>query len=162
MRPPVRANVLSGTACSRNGLRSATPSCPWQHVLDPLRGYLMLGQRLTEDPGQWSGPWNFGPAEDDALPVSAIADELIRLWGEGASCQCDEVETKPGSIADAVKESQQLVLSSSQAMKRLEWRPVWRINRALSATVEWYKAHVAQQDMYDFSMQQISLVEGSN
>ena len=143
-------------------LRHPAATRPWQHVLDPLRGYLMLGQRLTEDPAQWSGPWNFGPAEDDAVPVSVIADELTRLWGEGAHWKCVAADTEPDSIAATVKEAQLLVLSSSQAMKRLEWRPVWRIHRALSATVEWYKAHVAQQDMYDYSMQQISLVEGSN
>jgi len=139
-------------------LRHPGATRPWQHVLDPLRGYLMLAQRLTEDPGHWAGPWNFGPAEDDAVPVSVIAEELTRLWGEGARWRCDE----PPPIADSAKESQQLVLSSSQAMKRLDWRPVWRIHRALSASVEWYKAHLAQRDMYGFSMQQISLVEGSN
>jgi CDP-glucose 4,6-dehydratase len=143
-------------------VRNPSATRPWQHVLDPLRGYLMLGQRLTEEPAQWSGPWNFGPAEDDALPVSTIAEELIGLWGNDARWQCDEADAKPAAGTATFKESHQLVLSSSQAARRLEWRPVWRIQRALSATVEWYKAHVAQQDMYDFSMQQISLVEGTN
>jgi len=150
----VRA-FIAGNAIS---VRNPSATRPWQHVLDPLRGYLMLGQRLTEEPSKWSGPWNFGPAEDDALPVSAIAEELTRLWGDGARWQLEEA----APTADAAKESGQLVLSSSLAMSRLQWRPVWRIGRALAATVEWYKAHLGQQDMYGFSMQQISLVEGSN
>ena len=135
---------------------------PWQHVLDPLGGYLMLAQRLTENPVQWSGPWNFGPAEDDALPVSDIAAELTSLWGENAHWRDDSKPQNPTSTADAAHEAQQLVLSSSQAMTKLKWKPVWRIHRALSATVEWYKAYFDHQDMYGFSMQQISLVEGSN
>ena len=139
-------------------LRNPDATRPWQHVLDPLRGYLMLAQRLTEDPAQWSGPWNFGPAEDDALPVSVIADELTRLWGEGARWQAHG----PQQSAGTARESRQLVLSSSQAMSRLDWRPVWRLHRALAASVEWYKAYFARQDMCAFSMQQISLVEGSN
>lgn len=139
-------------------LRHPGATRPWQHVLDPLRGYLMLGQRLAEDPEQWSGPWNFGPAEEDALPVCEITEELARLWGDGARWERNE----PPPTADTANEAGQLVLSSSQAMNRLGWRPVWRIQRALSATVEWYKAHLAQQDMYDFSMQQISMAEGSN
>ena len=98
-------------------LRNPDATRPWQHVLDPLRGYLMLAQRLTEDPAQWSGPWNFGPAEDDALPVSVIADELTRLWGEGARWQAHG----PQQSAGTARESRQLVLSSSQAMSRLDW-----------------------------------------
>jgi CDP-glucose 4,6-dehydratase len=140
-------------------LRNPDATRPWQHVLDPLRGYFMLAQRLAEAPSQWSGPWNLGPAEDDSLPVSVIADELTRLWGNGASWHC-EGGALPNSAG--VKEAQQLVLSSRQAMKKLEWRPVWRIHRALAASIDWYKAHFAHQDMYGFSMQQISLIEGSN
>lgn len=138
--------------------RNPAATRPWQHVLDPLRGYLMLAQRLAGDPGRWSGPWNFGPAEDDALTVSAVVDELARLWGDGASSRNDT----PARPVDAAHEARQLVLSSSKAAALLEWRPVWRIGRALAATIEWYKAHRAQRDMYDFSMHQISLVEGSN
>lgn len=143
-------------------LRNPGATRPWQHVLDPLRGYLMLGQHLTEDPAKWSGPWNLGPAEDDALPVSVMADELTRLWGEGARWECTTVAADANGKPDAAKESHQLILSSSQAMSKLEWRPVWRIQRALSASVEWYKAALAHRDMYGFSMQQISLAEGSN
>ena len=66
-------------------LRNPNATRPWQHVLDPLHGYLLLAQQLTEQPEQYSGPWNFGPTEEDALPVSEIADEITRLWGEGAN-----------------------------------------------------------------------------
>lgn len=139
--------------------RNPAATRPWQHVLDPLRGYLMLGQRLAEDAERWSGPWNFGPAEDDAVPVATVAGELARLWGDGALCH-DAGGAAPA--ADAAKESQQLVLSSSQAQARLNWRPVWRLQRALAETVAWYKAYFAQRDMDAFSLQQIALVEGTN
>jgi CDP-glucose 4,6-dehydratase len=143
-------------------IRNPDATRPWQHVLDPLRGYLMLAEQLTEAPGQWSGPWNFGPSEEDSLPVAKIATELARLWGNGAEWRRPVEDASTASVAPSAKESQQLILSSSQAMKKLNWHPVWRLQRALSASVEWYKAHVAHQDLYGLSMQQISLVEGSN
>jgi CDP-glucose 4,6-dehydratase len=142
-------------------LRNPESTRPWQHVLDPLRGYLMLAQRLTEDATKWAGPWNFGPSEEDAVPVSVVADEITRLWGEGARWQCD-APTEAANPATGAKESQRLVLSSSQAQTRLDWHPVWRLQRALAATVDWYKAHLAQRDMYGFSIQQITQAEGSN
>lgn len=148
--------VRSFSAKKPLSLRNPSATRPWQHVLDPLRGYLMLGQRLTEDATKWAGPWNFGPAEEDSVPVSVVADEITRLWGEGARWHC---EGDPNTVA---KESQRLILSSSQAQARLDWRPVWRLHRALAATVDWYKAHLAQRDMYGFSMQQIAQAEGSN
>ena len=139
--------------------RNPDATRPWQHVLDPLRGYLMLAQRLTEDPAAWSGPWNFGPAEDDTLPVTAVAEELARLWGDGARCH---FQPAPDAAPDAAREARQLALSSSQAQARLGWRPVWRLQRALAETVAWYKAHLAQADMDSFSLRQIALVEGAN
>lgn len=143
-------------------LRNPDATRPWQHVLDPLRAYLILGQRLTEDPGKWSGPWNLGPAEDDALPVSAIADELVRLWGDGACWQSENAPSDNKLTGNKARESQQLVLSSSRAANELEWRPSWRIKRALAASIEWYRANLAHQDMVELSMQQISQVEGTN
>lgn len=153
--------IRSFGAKSPLSLRNPNSIRPWQHVLDPLRGYLMLGHRLAEDSNQWAGPWNFGPAEEDAVPVSVVADEITRLWGEGARWQCDTPMENKDSAAVA-KESQRLILSSSQAQTRLGWRPVWHLQRALAATVDWYKAHLAQRDMYGFSLQQIAQAEGSN
>jgi CDP-glucose 4,6-dehydratase len=142
--------------------RNPAATRPWQHVLDPLRGYLMLGQRLAADAGGWSGPWNFGPAEDDAVPVATVADELARLWGNGARWQGQPVESPADAAIDTFRESHFLALSSSQAQARLGWRPVWRLQRALAETVGWYKAHLAQGDMDAFSLQQIAIAEGAN
>lgn len=139
-------------------LRNPAATRPWQHVLDPLRGYLMLGRRLADDAAGWSGPWNFGPAEEDTAPVAGVADELARLWGDGARC----CSTAPDAHAARFPESQQLAISSSQARARLGWQPVWRLQRALAETVDWYKAYFAERDMDRFSLEQIALFEGAN
>ncbi len=137
-------------------LRNPDALRPWQHVLDPLRGYLALAERLFEAPGDWQGAWNFGPSEADACTVSAVADEMVRLWGNGASW-AEEMseEGKP-------YEAKLLSLNSSKAGAALKWAPVWDIGRTLAATLDWYKAHLAQNDMRAFSFQQIAVMEGTN
>jgi len=135
---------------------------PWQHVLDPLRGYLMLAQRLGGEGSAWSGPWNFGPAEEDSAPVAEVADTLARLWSDGARWEIDRDAARNTASGTAARESKTLLLSSSQAHTHLGWRPVWGLNRALAASVEWYRAHLAQEDMFRFSLGQIALAEGSN
>jgi CDP-glucose 4,6-dehydratase len=135
---------------------------PWQHVLDPLRGYLMLAQRLTGDGRAWSGPWNFGPAEEDPVRVADVADELVRLWSGGARWVIDGNAARNTAAGIAARETRTLLLSSSQANSHLGWRPAWGLKRALAASVEWYKAHLAHQDMFRFSLGQIALAEGSN
>lgn len=129
---------------------------PWQHVLDPLRGYLALAERLYEDPDTWQGPWNFGPAESDSCMVSVVADEMVRLWGNGAGwTQEDPQGEKP-------YEAKLLSLNGSKAASALQWAPRWDIGRALATTFDWYKAHLAQSDMRAFSFQQIAAMEGAN
>lgn len=131
---------------------------PWQHVVDPVRGYLALAERLAQDADAWSGPWNFGPSEADSWPVSRVADEVARLWGGGARWL--KHQTAPGAAAAC--EAGVLVLSSAKARERLGWLPVWRIQRALAATVDWYKAHLAGRDMHAFTLDQIAIAEGAN
>ena len=137
-------------------LRNPAALRPWQHVLDPLRGYLMLAERLHETPDSWQGAWNFGPAEGDATTVSMVADEMVRLWG-GAARWEEENPDEPKPY-----EAGLLSLNGSKAAGALKWVPCWNITRALAATVEWYKAHLAQEDMRAFSLQQIAAVEGVN
>ena len=129
---------------------------PWQHVLEPARGILMLAERLLADPPAWSGAWNFGPLEHDSCPVSRIADTLARQWGDGA--------TWINGASDGAEpyEARLLAVNSTKAAARLDWRPLWSLDRTLAATVEWYRAHAADADMRDFSMKQIAAYAGSN
>ncbi|MBI3298934.1 MAG: CDP-glucose 4,6-dehydratase [Elusimicrobia bacterium] len=104
---------------------------PWQHVLEPLSGYLALGARLLQAPDGVPGAWNFGPSED-GVTVADVAGFAAEAWGDGAAWRAEE--------AAAPHEAAALRLDSAKAKIRLGWRPVWDARRAVSATVEWYKA----------------------
>ena len=104
---------------------------PWQHVLEPLRGYLLLAQRLYESGRAFAEPWNFGPRDEDAIPVSNLAERIVGLWGKGAL----KIEPEPGAVHEATF----LRLSCEKAATQLGWRPVLTIDDALDWTVEWYR-----------------------
>lgn len=137
-------------------LRNPEALRPWQHVLDPVRGYLMLAERLHEAADLWHGPWNFGPAEGDTCAVSTVADEMARMWGRGAAWSAEQAAgAKP-------YEARLLSLNSAKAAGALNWAPRWNIARAVAASVEWYKAHLAENDMREISFQQIDAMQGAN
>ncbi|MFO0868815.1 MAG: CDP-glucose 4,6-dehydratase [Pirellulales bacterium] len=120
---------------------------PWQHVLEPLRGYLTLAQQLTEHPADWSEGWNFGPSEEDARPVEELVERAIALWGSGA--WHTPLDRRP------LHEARRLKLDCSQAQERLGWRPRLNLDAALRLTVEWHRAEQAGVDMRDFTWRQI-------
>jgi CDP-glucose 4,6-dehydratase len=120
---------------------------PWQHVLEPLAGYLTLGEALTRSGEQFAESWNFGPADDDARPVEWIVDALVRRWGDGASWRLDD--------AAHPHEARYLKLDCSKARGRLAWRPHWNLEHALERIVEWHLAHRAGQSMRDVTLDQI-------
>jgi CDP-glucose 4,6-dehydratase len=120
---------------------------PWQHVLNPLSGYLEVAQRLGEDPGA-AGPWNFGPEPGDELPVRAIADRLAQLWGEGLEWR---TEGDGGPPETAV-----LRLDSTRAHERLGWEPRWHLDDALAATVDWFRAWAGGADARAVTAAQIA------
>ena len=128
-------------------LRHPAAVRPWQHVLEPLGGYIKLGERLMQQGQAYAGAWNFGPDPNDALPVSAVADRLIALWGEGARQQA--------STATYPHEAQELRLDWSKASCQLKWRPRWRLDEALRRTVAWAKAAAAGTDMLAFSQKHV-------
>ncbi len=124
---------------------------PWQHVLEPLGGFLMLAQHLAATPTDWAGGWNFGPDENDARTVSWVADRLITLWGAGASWQAT-----PG---DGIPEARLLTLSSAKAEGQLGWRPVWDAGEALVRTVDWYRDFYRGEDVRGVTLAQIEEFE---
>jgi CDP-glucose 4,6-dehydratase len=104
---------------------------PWQHVLNPISGYLVLAQALADSP-QAAGGWNFGPHLRDARPVRWIADRLTERWPDPLHWDMD-----PGPH---LHEAHFLALDSAKASERLGWRPVWDLEPTLEAIVEWYLA----------------------
>jgi CDP-glucose 4,6-dehydratase len=127
---------------------------PWQHVLEALRGYLLLGERLARFPEKYQGAWNFGPRPRDVWPVRKVVAELVRNWGEGAAW-CLEKKHK-------FHEEPYLRLDSSRAKNILQWKPVWSVQEALSQTVDWYKAFADGKDIRDLTFGQIDDYSGNS
>ena len=121
---------------------------PWQHVLEPLAGYLLLTQKLWEAGAVYGEGWNFGPNDEDAKPVSWVVEHLTKKWGEGASWVQDD--------GDHPHEAHYLKLDCSKAKARLDWRPRWHLDDTLSAIVDWHHAHRSGKDMRDVTLRQIS------
>jgi CDP-glucose 4,6-dehydratase len=129
-------------------LRNPKAVRPWQHVLEPVAGMLLLAERLAGDPAGFAGGWNFGPAEGDAKPVAWIADRLAEYWGDDAGWQ----------LAQGAQpyEARLLMLNSVKATSALGWSPRWPLEDSLRHTVAWYKAHLAgSNDMRGVSLEQI-------
>jgi CDP-glucose 4,6-dehydratase len=124
---------------------------PWQHVLEPIHGYIMLAERLLASEERFASAFNFGPGDGDAWPVERIADHMTAAWGEGAKWIRD---TDPG-----VHEAGILRLDSSKARTGLGWQPRLNIESALNWTVDWYRANRQGNAMKDFTYNQIQAYE---
>lgn len=124
---------------------------PWQHVLDALAGYLQLGQRLLVEAGRdmqtGVGAWNFGPADDDCLPVEDLLQVLAEHWGEGARWSVD--------AALQLHEAGLLRLDSSKSREQLLWQPALNLQQALAVTVAWQRAWGRGENMRQLSLRQI-------
>ncbi len=121
---------------------------PWQHVLEPVRGYLHLAERLWSRP-ELAGAWNFGPDEADARPVRWVADRLVEFWGEGARWRLDGAEHPP--------EADFLRLDCAKAKSLLGWSPILPLDEALDWLVEWYRAHRdGRTDLRELTLSQIA------
>jgi len=112
---------------------------PWQHVLDPLSGYLALAERLATDGERYAEAWNFGPRQASEVPVRTIIDRLAGLWGAGASWERDQ--------SSHHHEAAYLALDSTRAEQRLGWRPSLDLDEALRLTVDWYRDQTASAHM---------------
>ena len=146
--PDLMRAFLSGQPCR---IRNPSAIRPWQFVLEPLGGYLILAERLAEDPSRFTAGWNFGPADGDAKPVSWIADELARSWGDDASWSHDAAIHPP--------EAHALKLDASKARACLDWRPLLPLNRALEWIVEWYRVFRDEGDLRRLTVAQIERYE---
>ena len=114
---------------------------PWQHVLEPLSGYLLLASRLLTEGPAYAEPWNFGPREMQGVAVEEIVTKLIALWGAGSW-----EHTGPQNTAE--KESHFLRLSWEKAASRLGWKPVYTLDGALGEIAAWFKAYRDRADMH--------------
>ncbi|WP_058936442.1 CDP-glucose 4,6-dehydratase [Roseateles depolymerans] len=121
---------------------------PWQHVLEPLSGYLLLAERLYTHGQTDAEGWNFGPRDEDARPVQWIVEHLCSKWGKDAGWTL-----QPG---EHPHEAHFLKLDISKARQRLQWAPRWSLEIALSRITEWHQAWLKGQDMRAFTLNQIS------
>lgn len=124
---------------------------PWQFVLEPLRGYLMLAERLFLEGPLFAEGWNFGPQDEDAKPVGWIADQLAGLWGGSASWDIDP-EPQP-------HEAHYLKLDCSKASSKLGWRQTMKLKDSLESIVAWHRAYVDKCDMRLETLNQIHQYE---
>lgn len=133
-------------------IRNPLASRPWQHVLEPLSGYLKLAEKLYMEGSAYAESWNFGPRDEDVQSVEWILNHLVRQWGAGASWQLDP--------HPQLHEAQLLKLDISKAVARLKWQPCWSLEQALDSIVEWHQCWLAQQDVREATLNQISLYQG--
>jgi len=120
---------------------------PWNHVLEPLGGYLTLGARMLETPGRFDSAWNFGPEEGSLVTVRELVEKMIEAWGEGKWRDTSD----PGQLHEA----NLLALDISKAREQLGWRPVLDLDATVSLTVDWYKGYGGEQ-VYELSAGQIA------
>lgn len=142
--PDIMRAIVEGRAVN---IRNPHAIRPWQHVLEPLSGYLMLAQKLWEDGAAYGEGWNFGPNDEDAKPVSWIVDRLTKEWGDGASWVLDD--------GDHPHEAHYLKLDCSKARSRLDWHPRWRLEETLTAIIDWHHAYQDGNDMREMTLRQI-------
>jgi CDP-glucose 4,6-dehydratase len=142
--PDILRAILAGLPVQ---IRNPGAVRPWQHVLEPLSGYLLLAQRLFEDGVRYGGGWNFGPSEEDARPVGWIVEKLCAGWGEGASYSLDRGEHP--------HEAHHLKLDCSKARGELGWSPRWGLATALDSIIEWTRAYLGQQELREVCLSQI-------
>lgn len=128
------------------GIRSPRAIRPWQHVLEPLSGYLLLGHKMWEDPAAYSEGWNFGPRSESVATVWEMASQIIACYGSG--CLRDL------SDPDALHEASLLLLDTSKARFRLGWQPRLDLQQTISLTVDWY-ARYREEDVYALCVEQI-------
>lgn len=128
-------------------VRNPNATRPWQHVLEPLSGYLIVAEKLYKEGPSGSDCWNFGPKQEDIVKVSQVADMFCKAWGENLSWNEDNTPI--------YHEAYNLSLDITKARETLSWVPKWSLFKAINKVVEWHKAQLTGRDVYDMSVKQI-------
>ena len=131
----------------RANIRNPNATRPWQHVMEPLRGYLALAEQLFEHGPSFGEGWNFGPNDEDAKPVGWIVEQMAGLWGADAQWQIDTGEHP--------HEAHYLKLDISKARTRLNWHPALRLKDALALIIDWSKQRAAGANMRQLTLNQL-------
>ncbi len=134
-------------------IRSPNATRPWQHVLEPLSGYLTLAEKLYGEGDAFAEAWNFGSNDEDAKPVGWIVEYLC-AGISGSSWKCDD--------SPQPHEANHLKLDSAKAKSRLAWLPRWKLETALSHTLSWHRAWRSGKNMAEFTIAQIHEYESAN
>ena len=128
-------------------VRNPLSTRPWQHVLEPLSGYLVLAENLYTNGQEYAGAWNFGPKDEDCKPVNWILDQMVTAWGEGARWELDQ-NNNP-------HEAGFLKLDCSKAKQKLHWEPKWNLDLTLNLIVNWHQAWRDDKNMHELCLQEI-------
>lgn len=133
-------------------IRNPLATRPWQHVLEPLSGYLWLGALMLKDQKNYNSGWNFGPRDTDVLNVEEILKLSIRAWGKGNVEQDKNVKYHEANL---------LKLDISKVKAKLKWHPVYDVNKAVDRTIQWYKVYYENKDenLYEYTLKQIAEYE---
>jgi len=132
-------------------IRSPHAIRPWQHVLEPLYGYLMLAMKLVQEQQAFSGGWNFGPSDESARSVGEVVERFAQLWGDNARHKLDK-DNHP-------HEATWLKLDCSKSNRLLEWKPKTNFSQALDLTMQWYKGWNGGHDTKALTFEQIAYFE---
>jgi CDP-glucose 4,6-dehydratase len=143
--PDCMAAMIKGESIN---IRNPSSIRPWQHVLEPLGGYLLLGEKLVTVGKTYAEAWNFGPDEAEVYSVEQVVEMLCAKWGGEATYQTE-------LPADHLHEARMLRLDCSKAKLRLGWKPQWKISETLDKVVEWTQSWINNEDMAKISIKQI-------
>jgi CDP-glucose 4,6-dehydratase len=141
-------------AFEKNGpviVRNPMSTRPWQHVLEPLSGYLVLAQHLFEEGSSFAEGWNFGPKDEDCKSVSWILDKMVENWGNGAKWELDK-NNNP-------HEAEYLKLDCSKAALKLNWYPKWNLEYTLESIIKWHQNYIAQENVQEQCLLEIALYQ---
>jgi CDP-glucose 4,6-dehydratase len=147
--PDFVRSILAGQPCL---VRRPTAVRPWQHVLEPLAGYLLLGERLVQGDESFAAGWNFGPEPRDAVNVRELARQMVACWQQGKVVEAEQ--------PSGPHEAHLLRLDSTKAAEHLQWRPLLTTPERIGWTVEWYRAWQEQPGaVWDVTRKQIDQYE---